>query len=119
MVGRTPGWTPSDTVFPYTTLFRSPRGAGLRARSTLHPFPEELSRVAVMRASCLLFAPNEESVANLEAMGVKGRIVQVPGNTSVDALRASLGELPEPGSGPVIVTMHRVDRKSTRLNSSH
>src|SRR3546814_12480882 len=67
-----------------------------------------------MRASGLLFAPNEESVANLEAMGVKGRIVQVPGNTSVDALRASLGELPEPGSGPVIVTMHRVENLHRR-----
>src|SRR3546814_13858208 len=47
-------------------------------------------------------------------MGVKGRIVQVPGNTSVDALRASLGELPEPGSGPVIVTMHRVENLHRR-----
>ena len=71
--------------------------AGLRSRSILHPFPEELIRVAVMRASGVLFAPNDESVANLEAMGVKGRIIQVPGNTSVDALRASLDRLPEPG----------------------
>src|SRR3546814_19357405 len=47
-------------------------------------------------------------------MGGKGRIVQVPGNTSVDALRASLGELPEPGSGPVIVTMHRVEHLHRR-----
>lgn len=84
--------------------------AGLRSRSILHPFPEELIRIAVMRASGLLFAPNDEAVANLEVMGVKGRIVQVPGNTSVDALRASLGDdRPEPGSGPAIVTMHRVE----------
>ena len=88
--------------------------AGLRSRSILHPFPEELIRVAVMRASGTLFAPNDESVANLEAMGVKGRIIQVPGNTSVDALRASLPELPEPGSGPVIVTMHRVENLHRR-----
>lgn len=88
--------------------------AGLRSRSLLHPFPEELIRVAVMRASGTLFAPNDEAVANLEAMGVKGRIVQVPGNTSVDALRASLTELPEPGSGPVIVTMHRVENLHRR-----
>jgi UDP-N-acetylglucosamine 2-epimerase len=88
--------------------------AGLRSRSILHPFPEELIRVAVMRSSGVLFAPNDESVANLEAMGVKGRIIQVPGNTSVDALRASLDELPEPGSGPVIVTMHRVENLHRR-----
>lgn len=88
--------------------------AGLRSRSLLHPFPEELIRVAVMRSSGVLFAPNDESVANLEAMGVKGRIIQVPGNTSVDALRASLDQLPEPGSGPVIVTMHRVENLHRR-----
>jgi UDP-N-acetylglucosamine 2-epimerase (non-hydrolysing) len=88
--------------------------AGLRSRSILHPFPEELIRVAVMRASGVLFAPNDESVANLEAMGVKGRIIQVPGNTSVDALRASLDRLPEPGSGPVVVTMHRVENLHRR-----
>jgi UDP-N-acetylglucosamine 2-epimerase len=88
--------------------------AGLRSRSILHPFPEELIRVAVMRSSGVLFAPNDESVANLEAMGVKGRIIQVPGNTSVDALRASLHDLPEPGSGPVVVTMHRVENLHRR-----
>jgi UDP-N-acetylglucosamine 2-epimerase (non-hydrolysing) len=88
--------------------------AGLRSRSILHPFPEELIRIAVMRASGVLFAPNDESAANLEAMGVKGTIIQVPGNTSVDALRASLDELPEPGSGPAVVTMHRVENLHRR-----
>lgn len=86
--------------------------AGLRSHSLLHPFPEELIRIAVMRVSGTLFAPNDEAVANLRAMKVKGRVVQVPGNTSVDALRRSLersGDAPEPGSGPVVVTMHRVE----------
>jgi UDP-N-acetylglucosamine 2-epimerase (non-hydrolysing) len=88
--------------------------AGLRSRSVLHPFPEELIRIAVMRASGTLFAPNDEAVANLEAMGVRGHIVPVPGNTSVDALRASLDELPEPASGPAVVTMHRVENLHRR-----
>lgn len=90
--------------------------AGLRSRSMLHPFPEELIRVAVMRASSLLFAPDDEAVANLEVMQLKGSIIPTPGNTSVDALRASLPELPEPGSGPAVVTIHRVEnlhRRST------
>jgi UDP-N-acetylglucosamine 2-epimerase len=88
--------------------------AGLRSRSLLHPFPEELIRIAVMRASGLLFAPNDEAVANLEVMGVKGRIIQTPGNTSIDALRASTHDLPEPGSGALIVTMHRVENLHRR-----
>jgi UDP-N-acetylglucosamine 2-epimerase len=88
--------------------------AGLRSRSILHPFPEELIRLAVMRASRLLFAPDDEAVANLEVMQVKGRIIRTPGNTSIDALRASLPDLPEPGSGPVVVTMHRVENLHRR-----
>ncbi len=88
--------------------------AGLRSRNLLHPFPEELIRLAVMRASGTLFAPNGESVANLTKMRVKGKVIQVPGNTSVDALRASLEELPEPASGPAIVTMHRVENLHRR-----
>ena len=88
--------------------------AGLRSHSLLHPFPEELIRLAVMRASRILFAPNDAAVENLRAMKVKGEIVAVDGNTSVDALRASLPEMPEPGSGPAIVTMHRVENLHRR-----
>lgn len=88
--------------------------AGLRSRSILHPFPEEMIRVAVMRAAGLLFAPNDEAVANLAAMRVRGRVVRVPGNTSIDALRASLQDPPPPCSGPVIVTMHRVENLHRR-----
>ncbi len=88
--------------------------AGLRSHNVLHPFPEELIRLAVMRVSSTLFAPNAEAVDNLRAMNVKGEVIPVPGNTSVDALRASLDELPEPGSGPVIVTMHRVENLHRR-----
>ena len=88
--------------------------AGLRSHSLLHPFPEELIRLAVMRASRLLFAPSPEAVDNLRAMRVKGEVVPVAGNTSVDALRASLPELPATGSGPAIVTMHRVENLHRR-----
>lgn len=88
--------------------------AGLRSHNLLHPFPEELIRLAVMRVSSLLFAPSPEAVENLRAMKVKGEIVPVAGNTSVDALRASLPELPGAGGGPVIVTMHRVENLHRR-----
>jgi UDP-N-acetylglucosamine 2-epimerase len=88
--------------------------AGLRSRSLLHPFPEELIRLAVMRMSGLLFAPSDEAVANLRSMRVRGEVVAVPGNTSVDALRASLPDLPAPGSGPAVVTMHRVENLHRR-----
>jgi UDP-N-acetylglucosamine 2-epimerase len=89
--------------------------AGLRSHRLLHPFPEELIRLAVMRASDLLFAPDEQAVINLRHLKLSGEILPVDANTVVEALRHSLGTLPPPGSGPVAVTMHRVENlKSTR-----
>ncbi len=88
--------------------------AGLRSRSLLHPFPEELIRLAVMRASDVLFAPDAAAVDNLRRLRLRGEIVPVSANTVVEALRHSLATLPPPGSGPVAVTMHRVENlKST------
>jgi UDP-N-acetylglucosamine 2-epimerase (non-hydrolysing) len=87
--------------------------AGLRSHGFFDPFPEELIRLVVMRMADVLFAPNPTSVRNLEAMGVRGRIVPLSGNTSIDALRAADDARPpvpgEPGDGPVVVTMHRVE----------
>jgi UDP-N-acetylglucosamine 2-epimerase (non-hydrolysing) len=84
--------------------------AGLRSGHLFHPFPEEMIRILVMRWSGILFAPDDAAVANLEAMRLRGRMVRLSGNTSLEALRHALGgEPPEPGSGPAIVTIHRVE----------
>ena len=84
--------------------------AGLRSHRLFHPFPEELIRIITMRISSHLFAPDAAAVSNLEAMGVKGRVVLLSGNTSLEAVRWALrGEQANPGTGPVIVTMHRVE----------
>ncbi|MGH3440854.1 MAG: UDP-N-acetylglucosamine 2-epimerase [Nitriliruptorales bacterium] len=84
--------------------------AGLRSHNLLHPFPEELVRIIVMRLAHYLFAPGEASVANLRRMRVKGRVVGLPTNTTLEALRHVLGgELAQKEPGPVIVTMHRLE----------
>lgn len=90
--------------------------AGLRSNSLLHPFPEEIVRVIVMRLADYLFAPGEASVANLRKMRVKGRIVGLPTNTTLEALRHVLGgDLRPKEPGPAIVTMHRLENlKSSR-----
>lgn len=61
--------------------------AGLRSFNIWHPFPEELIRIYCMKRCDLLFAPSDEAQANLEDMKLKGKIVNVGGNTVVDALR--------------------------------
>jgi UDP-N-acetylglucosamine 2-epimerase (non-hydrolysing) len=87
--------------------------AGLRSRSVLHPFPEELIRRIVMRLSGVLFAPDDEAVANLRRMRVSGRVVPLPGNTVVEALHHDRSEV-VPSSGPVVMTMHRVENLNRR-----
>jgi UDP-N-acetylglucosamine 2-epimerase (non-hydrolysing) len=95
--------------------------AGLRSHSLRHPFPEELIRVVVMRLAGILFAPDDEAVANLAAMRVKGRVVPLSANTSVDAVRfATAGAAPGvpgaagPAAGPAVVLMHRVENLHSR-----
>jgi UDP-N-acetylglucosamine 2-epimerase (non-hydrolysing) len=89
--------------------------AGLRSRSLLHPFPEELIRLIVMRVAHLLFAPSAEAAANLRAMRLRrgARVVEVGANTSADAV-ARLRLAGAAGSGPAVVTMHRVENLQRR-----
>lgn len=88
--------------------------AGLRSHSLRHPFPEEAIRLVVMRLSDLLFAPDAVAVANLAAMGVRGRVVPLSANTTLDALRTSLAGTTPAASGPAICTMHRVENLHRR-----
>lgn len=83
--------------------------AGLRSHSIRHPFPEELIRLIVMRISHILFAPDEAAEANLRSMRVRGRVIRLSANTNVEALARSLPTLPQPSSGPVVATTHRVE----------
>ena len=90
--------------------------AGLRSKHLLHPFPEELIRVVVMRLAHLLFAPDSEAVANLAAMKVRGEVVPLPGNTVVEALHHELAAATgdQVSDAPAIVTMHRVENLNRR-----
>jgi UDP-N-acetylglucosamine 2-epimerase len=83
--------------------------AGLRSHRLTHPFPEEIVRILTMRLAALLFAPDATAVDNLSRMRVKGRVVALSGNTSLEAVQGALGEDAPATTGPVIVTMHRVE----------
>ena len=88
--------------------------AGLRSRHLLHPFPEEIIRRVVMRISALLFAPDDTAMANLARMRVRGEVVALPANTVVEALAHDLDDEGEPGTGPALVTLHRVENLNRR-----
>lgn len=92
--------------------------SGLRSRSMLHPFPEELIRLAVMRTADVLFAPDDTAIKNLGAMPVRGAVVPTNGNTSIEGLAHALGAESVDSAGPVIMTTHRVEnlkRRTTML----
>lgn len=88
--------------------------AGLRSRSLLHPFPEELIRLVVMRLAHVLFAPSDEASANLRAMRLRrdARVVEVGANTSADAVARV--DAPVGDGGAAVVTMHRVENLQRR-----
>ncbi|MDG2351322.1 MAG: UDP-N-acetylglucosamine 2-epimerase [Acidimicrobiales bacterium] len=82
--------------------------SGLRSGNFLHPFPEELIRVLVMKSSDVLFAPDEKATSNLLALKVKGRVEETSFNTGIESLEEYIKEVKK-NSGPVVATLHRVE----------
>src|SRR3546814_9043912 len=101
MIRRPPRSTRTDTLFPYTTLFRSGVEAELRAQG---------SRMRVIR--CLRLDHFLKSVGATD--DVRAEQIPKPADFIEDSVcvRAFRGMLDPPEQG-------QRDRKSTRLNSSH
>src|SRR3546814_3838305 len=106
MIRRPPRSTRTDTLFPYTTLFRSILlDAG---HATDHGMRADLAEL-VHRCQ----AANEGKVADLDMAGERG----VVGHDHVVAEQAVMRHM---GAGHEQATIADPgDRKSTRLNSSH
>jgi UDP-N-acetylglucosamine 2-epimerase (non-hydrolysing) len=84
--------------------------AGLRSHDPLLPWPEERNRVEIDAIATLLFAPTEQSRANLSAETAVTGAVHVTGNSGIDALlwmHARTDVLPTPGERLILVTCHR------------
>src|SRR3546814_11554864 len=101
MIRRQPRATRTDTLFPYTTLFRSYEPSGVVGMIT--PWNWPLNQIALKVAPALaagntmILKPSEEC----------------PGNAVI------LAEILEAAGVPAGVFNLVQDRKSTRLNSSH
>src|SRR3546814_2965486 len=103
MIRRPPRSTRTDTLFPYTTLFRSPH--------QLHGSP--LLRLARLRAAEL-----DGHAGQVRAL----RIGRVAGNRQLldQLFDFEGGQLAAPSAATSLAPgTCRIDRKSTRLNSSH
>ncbi|HVL00516.1 MAG TPA: UDP-N-acetylglucosamine 2-epimerase (non-hydrolyzing) [Dongiaceae bacterium] len=60
--------------------------AGLRTGNFSAPFPEEMNRCLAARLAHLHFAPTQRAAANLLGEGVDPSLINVTGNTVIDAL---------------------------------
>jgi len=86
--------------------------SGLRSFNILHPFPEELTRLAVFRLAEIAFCPDTWSQANLK--GYRLRAINTHGNTLLDALRIAL-QMRRPPPQPIpegkfgVVSLHRFE----------
>jgi UDP-N-acetylglucosamine 2-epimerase (non-hydrolysing) len=96
--------------------------SGLRSFNLWHPFPEELTRLAVFRLSHLAFCPDDWAKSNLKRYPVEA--ICTDGNTLLDALRIALAtEKPLPLKPPAkpfgVVSLHRFENifKRDRLIS--
>src|SRR3546814_21190038 len=99
MIRQPPRATRTDTLFPYTTLFRSRRAVGpFRQQRQLQP--------VVLGADDAIAGEVEEDVLELRIEVTKVRAKR----EAVDRRRRDLG---------LNALDRRIDRKSTRLNSSH
>ena len=91
--------------------------AGLRTDDIYSPFPEEGNRRMTTRLASLHFAPTEQARSNLREEGVSGSTIWVTGNTSVDALRLTLGEGTRRAQTPqrLLLTIHRRENHGAPL----
>ena len=95
--------------------------AGLRTHDPSLPWPEEEYRTAIDADAELLFAPTEQSAANLYAEEVSGQI-HVTGNTGIDALLETSLRLPpaalrDSAGRRLLVTCHRRESWREGLHS--
>src|SRR3546814_11755709 len=110
MIRRPPISTRTDTLFPYTTLFRSATARPGRACGS--NCPQRQVDIAMVKAS---------SVIQGSAVAIGGRAVLIigPPGSGKTSLALALIDRGATLIGDDGVALARRDRKSTRLNSSH
>src|SRR3546814_4927885 len=132
MIRRPPKSTRTDTLFPYTTLFRSPADNPTRAliAAGSHPdfrllqrLPKDADKPGENLARSITIA----QVRTLQAMFAitpsmsPRRVVLIDAVDDLErgGANALLKSLEEPPAGTIFLLVSHADRKSTRLNSSH
>src|SRR3546814_10140977 len=114
MIRRPPRSTRTDTLFPYTTLFRSILGTGDPAPFVLGIAASRHALVQTRSVEGTQTAINVcQFVLDTETRGAIGHHAFCRGGTRVPSIEARIS------AGAMTGRSVSTDRKSTRLNSSH
>src|SRR3546814_8707602 len=118
MIRRPPKSTRTDTLFPYTTLFRSFHIGGAASRSALASAVETKSTGKVGFASTMRYVTNAKG--ERVAISRSGELAIFDDNgRERERHKIPYGATVLVGDGEDVKAGTRLDRKSTRLNSSH
>src|SRR3546814_10349410 len=123
---RPPRSTRTDTLFPYTTLFRSQTGQRIAHRGVDMRAPfihvaerrarqQSAPRAGMARSLALIIAVEEKGIAVVEQAIARRMVAQHEAFEKPCRVR----EVPFGGRGVGHRLRAGIDRKSTRLNSSH
>lgn len=86
--------------------------SGLRSFNLWHPFPEELTRLAVFRLASIAYCPGGWACENLQAFKSL-RVVNTMANTLIDSVKFALSsprQVPDESSEPfAIASIHRFE----------
>src|SRR3546814_4635989 len=120
MIRRPPRSTRTDTLFPYTTLFRSLAAQHRRAVAHLHAGDGAERDLLARRRQDRQASEFADTVAQLARIADADRVAREPLDRLADRLAADRAGDDGLHVGDIeAVARRRGDRKSTRLNSSH
>src|SRR3546814_20791243 len=121
MIRRPPRSTRTDTLFPYTTLFRSggkyPTAARLAAAVAEAWGTGDADRYVVLTGGEPML---QVDAALIDALHAEGFTIAIETNGTFPVPRSIDWICVSPKAGSTLAQTHGdIDRKSTRLNSSH
>src|SRR3546814_4476543 len=130
MIRRPPRSTRTDTLLPYTTLFRSPTERATRSALALRKgaawtvlIVDGSAGTAAKRSAAMSVVREGLHPVGYQTESFAGRTAHRLTPDRVRALRdfvaESARELGVPGVGLALIDLGKEDRKSTRLNSSN
>src|SRR3546814_5075248 len=123
MIRRPPRSTRTDTLFPYTTLFRSPRAVRPRqSPDSLSPMTPPADASSASAGPSWHIEPSGPLRGDVQVAGSKNAVTKHMVAALMGSTPSTIRNAPAVGDVGITADILRsigLDRKSTRLNSRH